>query len=128
MTTKAELKKNFADLIGADDDATLEEFYASYKDMAKVAPCLSLIVLERDEEAKARWPDYYESLKGAPLNPIQIAAIETLLTGTKAMKKPGRSEWVRDDLRRGRPYEEIATAYSEPTQAVLKKICKIRGW
>ena len=32
MTTKAELKKNFADLIGADDDETLEEFYASYKD------------------------------------------------------------------------------------------------
>ncbi len=32
MISKAELKKNFAELIGADDDATLEEFYASYKD------------------------------------------------------------------------------------------------
>ena len=32
MISKAELKKNFAELIGVDDDATLEEFYTSYKD------------------------------------------------------------------------------------------------
>ena len=103
--------------------------YMGRKVFAEVAPCLSLIVLEKDEEAKKRWPHYYESLKGAPLNPMQIAAVETLLTETEAMKdKLWTADSIRDDLQRGLPYRDIATMCSEQTRAVLKKICKIRGW
>ena len=101
-------------------------FQAEY---VEAAPCLQLIVLQRDEEAKAKWPEIYEKLKGKPLNAIQTMAIETLLR--EADKAEDAAVFsMREELREGIPYKELRQLYQGDKKklSILRKICKIRGW
>lgn len=114
---------------------TLQEWMkSSNKRMAREMVCLRLIVLKRDEEAKARWPSLYAKIKGKPLNPIQVAAIEALMAESDKiddMHEDGSiRKFIRLNLREcytfRLPLEECR--YADEKKDIIEKIKSIRGW
>ena len=85
MTTKAELKKNFADLIGADDDETLEEFYASYKDGVVNAHRDMLKAIEAGDFLAVRQAAH--ALKGIALTANHQEAVDIALAVSASAKQ-----------------------------------------
>jgi len=100
------------------------------------APCLRLIVLGRDDEAKAKWPDAYAKLKGKPLNAIQVASIETLLHEADEIDSQEDGIWLmasskstmRDEFRYGVSIKELDWKLTGKKMQIFKQMCKIRGW
>ena len=71
------------------DIGTIDRYLAKYAknsvevvgraDLAAKAKCIRLIALGKDKTAKKRYPAEYEQLKGKPMNPLQVAAVSTLI-------------------------------------------------
>ena len=126
----SDLKKRVAGMLEKYADKDNAVRLKAPKKLAEAAACLKLIVLGDDDEAKKTWPSIYKKLKGKPLNPFQIAAVEAIITeGDKLDMQDSGSlmEYsLREVFKYGIPLKDCY--FTGKKLELAKKMFTIRGW
>ena len=113
-----------------DDYVAWGASFKTSKRLIEPAPCLKLIVLGRDEEAKKLDPAAYRKLKGKPLNPIQVAAVEAIIAEGRRLDAEDPGSIMEFSLHEFYQYG-ISLAechFSGEKLSLAKKLVEIRRW
>lgn len=104
--------------------------YKTPKKLIDAVPCLKLIILRRDEEANKIYPASYKKLKGKPLNPIQVAAVEAIIAEGSRLDAEDKGSMMEFSLhefyRLGIGLAECG--FTGEKLSLAKKLMEIRGW